>query len=216
MAFRPDVVTHTTTLSTWGNGIRDRTVHLFDSVAERDAHTNLGDGALGEVAGTRITFVLLTGVWWPMAMPWTAYTARVWSNDGSGSWQTSTLGSVKRCECTRAIDRVHVGVDVDFSTFGGVGTTRAVAVALPWLPYGSVNGPLGSGWLFDAGAGRYRGGGAYYGGGVAGFEVASVLDMQTGAQARLGTNGTVSLELTYHTVNASHIPAVAAAESEAP
>lgn len=55
MAWIDDVVTHTTIRSVWGNGVRDRTVHQFASIAERDAApaSSRQDGSLCATAADK-------------------------------------------------------------------------------------------------------------------------------------------------------------------
>jgi hypothetical protein len=114
-----------------------------------------------------------------------------------------TIGSVRACEYTRMLDTVLVTVDADFTTFGGVGTTRAPAWALPFTPAGTVGKALGSGWVLDANPNHLRGGGANWGGPVSGYQLAGIIDMATGAAARVVVNGTFTAELAYRTADPS-------------
>lgn len=66
MSWISDVITRTTITSVWGNAIRDRVVHTFDSHAERDAHPSLPNGVVCFTADDNLLWRKVGGAWWPL------------------------------------------------------------------------------------------------------------------------------------------------------
>jgi hypothetical protein len=63
-----DVVTRTTILSTWGNGVRNQLVQIFASLAEADSHkAALPVGALATIGG--VPYILAPGPTWKTFVP---------------------------------------------------------------------------------------------------------------------------------------------------
>lgn len=148
MPWIDNVVPYSTILSTWGNLIRDHTVHLFANISERDANgPKILDGALAVTQSEKILAMRHgsspTG-WYTISQPLRPYTIQLY--DGSRLMvTTSTVYSAYR----QRGDWVEASFMV---TTAGEATSvgQIISFTLPVAPHSAITSipvPIGHGQM---------------------------------------------------------------------
>jgi hypothetical protein len=155
MPWIADVAPYDTIQSLWGNTIRDHTVGVYASKAERDAQCVPKEGMVVHVSDTHITYVRVGSAWWVLAMPWRAYTPAAWA----GTTTTTLTGLA--ITSPSVMWRQSMGACEARGSFtANLGAITAVN-AYVWLSLpqtASLGGPVGSPRAYMAATGIAVGG----------------------------------------------------------
>jgi hypothetical protein len=137
MPWLDDVVTRTTIRSVWGNTVRDRGHHIFDTPSEANAHVaNLPDGATCYVTSTGLEYVRRAGVWRLRLPTLIKGVVTGWRLNYSAPMQTGVL-TVPAGYATAAVDYLVLMANpsapnqrIEIKMFSSAGGTQRLATVV--------------------------------------------------------------------------------------